>query len=265
METNISSQVENIFMSDHPIRLERSQRWVRVKFNDKFIAGSRQPQLLLIYGKHRSPGYYFDVGEVSMENLTPSDWGEMDEVFGPTRFWHLQVGERIAANAAWSYTDPPAEFANLKDKISFLWKKMDAWYEEEEEVFVHPRDPYKRVDVIPSSRRLRVEMGGLTILETERPYLLFETDLPVRYYVPREDVRMDLLTPSSRHTSCPYKGDAEYWSLKLGDKVHKDILWSYPDPIPEAPKIKGLISFYNEKVDITLDGELQPRPVTPWS
>jgi uncharacterized protein (DUF427 family) len=142
---------------------------------------------------------------------------------------------------------------------------MDAWFEEDEEVYVHPRDPHKRVDAIPSSRNVRIEVDGVEIANTNRPTLLFETGLPTRYYISRADVRLDLLEPTETMTQCPYKGRAQYWSIKTGEKVHKDFVWSYPFPIPECPKIEKLMAFFNERVDIYVDGELQERPKTQWS
>jgi uncharacterized protein (DUF427 family) len=142
---------------------------------------------------------------------------------------------------------------------------MDAWFEEDEEVFVHPRDPYTRVDTVHSSRQVRVEIDGVTLGETHRPILLFETGLPTRYYIPKQDVRMDLLEPTESVTRCPYKGVARHWSAQVRDKLIKDIVWSYPAPIPECPKIENLLSFYNEHVDLYVDGVLQERPITPFS
>ena len=142
---------------------------------------------------------------------------------------------------------------------------MDAWYEEDDEVYVHPRDPYKRIDVLHSSRHVRVVIAGETVAETRRPCLLFETGLPTRYYVPREDVRMDLLEPTELTTRCPYKGMASYWSVRVGDYVAENGVWSYSDPIPECAKIKDRLCFYNERVDLYVDGELQSRPQTMWS
>jgi uncharacterized protein (DUF427 family) len=112
---------------------------------------------------------------------------------------------------------------------------------------------------------VRVAAAGQTVAETRRPRLLFETGLPTRYYIPKADVRMDLLTPTDSETQCPYKGKARYWSVGSGDKVEKDIAWSYPYPIPECPKIENLVAFYNERADIWVDGELQTKPETPWS
>lgn len=245
--------------------VEPSERWVRVKYNGEFIADSRKPLLLLIYGPGRVPTYIFSRDDVQLDFLADGDKNDSDDLFGPTKYWHVKVGDKLARNAAWAYTDPPVEYAELKDKISFFWLKMEAWYEEEEQVFVHARDPHKRVDVMRSSRHVRIEKDGLTIAESQRPYLLFETHLPVRYYLPRADVKTEYLEESGLHTSCPYKGTADYWSVRVDDKTYKDLVWSYPEPIPEAPKIKELMAFYNEKLDIYIDGELQPRPVTPWS
>jgi uncharacterized protein (DUF427 family) len=127
---------------------------------------------------------------------------------------------------------------------------VDAWFEEDEEVFTHPRDPHTRVDVLPSSRHVRVEVDGLTIAESASPRLLFETGLPVRYYLPKTHVRMDLLMPTDTVTHCSYKGQAEYWSVRAGDQVHEALGWSYPTPLPESQKTVGLVAFYNEKVDL---------------
>ncbi len=142
---------------------------------------------------------------------------------------------------------------------------MDHWYEEDEEVFKHPRDPYHRVDVLQSARQVRVEVGGQTVAASSQPRLLFETGLPTRYYLPIEDVHMDLLEPTETLSVCPYKGTASYWRLK-GDPSGRDVAWSYLDPIAECPKIRGLIAFFNERVDgLYVDGEQQDKPKTAWA
>ena len=127
-------------------------------------------------------------------------------------------------------------------------------------MFVHPRSPYTRVDILPSSRHVRVEVDGVTVAESHRARLLFETGLPVRYYFPKVDVRTDLLAPTSRVTECPYKGTARYWSLHLDGAEHADLVWSYPTPLEESQRIAGLVCFYNERVDVYVDGVLQERP-----
>jgi uncharacterized protein (DUF427 family) len=242
--------------------VEASQRWVRVKFGGEIIADSKRVMLLRQYGPGLLPTYCFPQADVRMDMRAP---GSPELPVGGVAYWTLQVGERIADRAAWIYVDPPPDLVPLRDYVSFEWDKMDAWYEEEEEVFVHARDPYKRVDVMPSSRHVRVVIAGETVAETRRPSLLFETSLPTRYYIPRDDVRMELLEPTTFTTQCPYKGVATYWSARIADHIAKNIVWSYAEPIPECPKIRGLLCFFNERVDLYVDGELQTRPKTPWS
>lgn len=132
---------------------------------------------------------------------------------------------------------------------------MDAWYEEDEQVFVHARDPYHRVDVRNSSRHVRVIVEGELVAETRRPKLLFETGLPTRYYIPRDDVRSDLLEESERHTGCPYKGTASYHSVRAARQLVRDVVWYYPEPLAEATSIRNLLSFYNERVELEVDGQ----------
>jgi len=153
----------------------------------------------------------------------------------------------------------------VPDHVAFAWGAMDAWFEEDEEVFVHARDPYKRIDALRSSRHVRVEVDGVVLAESDRPTILFETSLPPRYYLPKIDVRMDLLDPTDSATSCPYKGYARYWSARVGDRVLQDVAWSYPTPFPESQPVMSLVCFYNERVDLIVDGEALPRPNTPFS
>jgi uncharacterized protein (DUF427 family) len=141
---------------------------------------------------------------------------------------------------------------------------MDEWLEEDEPVYTHPRDPHKRVDILASSRHVRVAVDGVTVAESSRPVILFETGLPPRYYLPLPDVRTALLRPSETMSHCPYKGTASYWSVVTGrgDSVHEDIVWLYRSPLPESQKVAGLACFYDEKADVYLDGVLQERPRT---
>jgi uncharacterized protein (DUF427 family) len=156
------------------------------------------------------------------------------------------------------YLDSPLEA--LRDLVRLDWDAMSEWLEEEEIVYTHPRDPYTRVDILPSSRHVRVEIDGNLLADSHQPRLLFETGLTTRYYLPLTDVRMDLLRASSSESHCPYKGVASYWSLETRDTVKPDIAWIYRTPLPESQKIAGLVSFYNERVDIFVDGVLQDRP-----
>ena len=242
--------------------VEPTARWVRVRFAGQVIADTRRALLLRQYSREQLPSYYFPQEDVRMDTLvTGADAGPDDVV----SWWSVRVGDQIAPNAAWIVHRPPPALAPLSGYVSFAWGKMDGWYEEEEEVFVHARDPHTRVDVLPSSRHLRVVIDGVVVAESRRPHLLFETTLPTRYYIPRDDVRMELLEPTSLKTRCPYKGIASYWNLRVGQRVAQNIVWSYPNPIDECPRIRGLLSFFNERVDLYVDGELQARPTTPWS
>jgi uncharacterized protein (DUF427 family) len=130
---------------------------------------------------------------------------------------------------------------------------------------VAPMTQGHRITITPSDVHVEVHVNGEKVADSDRPVLLDETGLPTRYYLPREHVRTDLLTPTNRETTCPFKGEASYWSLQVGDDVHENIVWSYEIPIPEAEGITGLMSFYNEHVDLIVDGEKQPRPDTPYS
>ncbi|MGI8855371.1 MAG: DUF427 domain-containing protein [Thermomicrobiales bacterium] len=256
---------DRFFRMPNPF-VEPSPRRVRVKFGGAIIADSKHPLLLSQYGPGQLPGYlpsyYFPPEDVRMDALTSSAPSDLD---GSVAYQTIRIADHVADRAAWIVQRPPAELTLLHTYISFTWERMDAWYEEEEEVFVHARDLHKRVDVLASARHVQVMIAGEMIAETRRPYLLFETHLPTRYYIPRENVRTDLLTPTTHTSRCPYKGIAQYWSVTLGGRTLDNIVWSYPEPIPENPKIKDLLCFFNERVDLCIDGEVQQRPLTPWS
>jgi uncharacterized protein (DUF427 family) len=141
---------------------------------------------------------------------------------------------------------------------------MHAWFEENVEVFVHPRSPEVRIDALASSRHIRVSVDGVVVADSTHATVLFETGLPARFYLPKSDVRMDLLTPTGTTTACPYKGWANYWSVHVGGAIHDDLAWGYRTPLPESEAIAGLVCFYNEKVDIELDGVPVDRPTTKF-
>jgi uncharacterized protein (DUF427 family) len=147
----------------------------------------------------------------------------------------------------------------------FEWDAMDAWFEEDEEVYAHARDPHHRIDILASSRHVRVEVEGVTLAESSSPHLLFETGLPARYYLPKPHVRMDLLELEERVTQCPYKGEAQSFAVRTAERLHESLAWCYPTPLPESQKIAGLIAFYDEKVDIYVGGQEQLRPSTKFS
>ena len=243
---------------------EPSERWVRGRKGDVTVVDSRRPVLVWEPGVP-VPLYAFPREEVRTDLLRPAEHPPTGTHTGSTVFYDLRTGSDLRANAAWTF---PAD--DLAGYIAFEWFRrtgtgLDHWYEEEEEIFVHPRDPYKRVDALPSSRRVQVGIGGTVVADTGRPVLLFETGLPTRYYIPREDVRLELFEPTGHRTGCPYKGTAAYWSWLGEGDVPPDVVWSYADPLPAVGAVKGLLAFYNEAVDITVDGEPLDRPVTPFS
>jgi uncharacterized protein (DUF427 family) len=176
----------------------------------------------------------------------------------------LRIGDTSRPDAADVYRDDALE--GLAGTVRFDWAAMDAWFEEDEQVFVHPRNPYARVDAVRSSRSVRVELDGVVLAETPSPVMVFETGLPTRYYVPRTAVRFEHLVPSDTVTECPYKGrTSAYWSVRTGDRMRADLAWSYDFPTRQLLPIAGLVAFYNEKVDHVLDGELLERPTTHFS
>jgi uncharacterized protein (DUF427 family) len=227
--------------------VEPTTRRIRVRLGGTVIADSERALLLSQFGgKDRLPTYYLPLDDVRSDALVEEPEGR----------WTVVAGGLRLPGAAWTNDD----FDELKGHVSFSWETLE-WYEEDEQVFVHARPMHSRVDTLRSSRRVEVFIGGDRVASSVRPLLLFETHLPTRYYLPFADVRMDLLTASDTVTRCPYKGVARYWS----HPELRDAAWSYPDPIPENPKIRDLIAFYNERVDIVLDGVPQERPVSPFS
>jgi uncharacterized protein (DUF427 family) len=242
-------------------RVEPTPRWVRVRAGDDWVADSRRALLLAWYGRGMLPSYWLPAEDVRTELLRRSS--KADD--GPISAYDLHAGEDVLEGVARLFYDPPPELAAVRDHWTFTWDGRVSWFEEATEVFVHARDPSKRVDVLPSARHVRVELAGEPVAESRRPHALFETGLPTRWYLPPEDVRLDLLEPSETVTRCPYKGTARFWSARAGGELHRDVAWSYPDPVIECPRIAGLIAFFNERVDLVIDGERRPRPFTPWS
>jgi uncharacterized protein (DUF427 family) len=241
------------------IRLESGAKRVRAFLGGEVVVDTARPTL--VWEAPYYPTYYFPLADVRAE-LRPDGGSVHSPSRGDGRTFTVRAGRREAPGAAMRYEDSP--IAELRDLVRLDWQTMDAWFEEDEEVFTHPRDPYTRVDILASSRHVRVEVGGATIAESASPRLLFETGLPARYYLPKTHVRLDLLIPSATVTHCPYKGQAEYWSVPSPDGVQPDRAWSYRTPLPESQKIAGLIAFYNEKIDIWVDGVLQERPSTKF-
>jgi uncharacterized protein (DUF427 family) len=180
---------------------------------------------------------------------------------------HSSEGEPVTLGAG-ANGERPSGFRladpDLDGYVLLDFPGFEAWYEEDEEIISHPRDPFHRVDVRRSSRHVRVELGGVLLAESSTPTLVFETNLPVRFYLPRADLRAEA-APSAKRTRCPYKGEALHWSFPAAGTNATDLAWSYDEPLPDAIELAGLVAFYDERVDITLDGRSRERPRTEFS
>jgi len=235
------------------VRCEPSSRWVRADVDGVVVADTRRP--LLVWDGASYPATY----AVPAGDLAATVEGARVE--GDREVLDLRVGDRVLRGAAWRTSG----VEGLDGAVVLDWRAMDRWREEDEVLFQHPRDPRVRVDALASSRHVRVSVDGVVVADSRRPVLLFETSLPTRAYLPPEDVRLDLLEPSSTRTACPYKGEASYRSVRVGGVLREDLVWTYDDPVAAVAAIRGLLAFYDEKVDVEVDGEPQARPVTAWS
>ena len=237
-------------------------RRLRVRFGGETVADTRDAILLRQHGF--LPVFWLPGVHVRTDLLEPSRWTTESPYRGIARYWDLRVGERVAASAVWTYLEPREGSPDLRGYFSLDFHSMDAWYEEEERIYVHARDPYLRADARRSSRHVVVEVGGVVVAETRRPVLLDETGLITRYYVPLADVRRELLEASATFTECPYKGRAEYWSVRTpAGELCADAAWSYSPPLPDVGAIAGHLCFWQERDDtlLRIDGELLPRPL----
>ena len=246
--------------AQNEIRVEHGRKRVRILLAGELVADTTSP--LLVWEVPYYPTYYVPASDIRAE-LIPYG-SDADKVLGEAEILTVKVPSGAAAvGAARRYPASPAR--QLHDAVRFEWEAMGEWLEEDEPVYTHPRDPHTRVDILASSRHIRVEVDGVTVADSTSPRILFETGLPPRYYLPLTGTRTDLFRPSDSQTHCPYKGTASYWSVDTGKDVHKDIVWIYRAPLPESQKIAGFACLYNEKVDLYLNGELQERPRTHFS
>ncbi|NUR25994.1 MAG: DUF427 domain-containing protein [Catenulispora sp.] len=236
------------------VKVEQGQKRVRLYLRNKLVADTLRP--LLVWEVPYYPTYYIPSEDVSAV-LKPT--GEVDHSpsRGDAQIHDVLVGGQTAEGKA--RTIPESPLADLRDAVRFDFESFD-WFEEDEPIYVHPRDPYSRIDVLASSRSFRAELDGVVLAESPNSMILFETGLPPRYYVPITALNQEVLRPSDTVTHCPYKGSATYWSVQVGDEVQQDLVWLYRTPLPEVQKVAGLAAVYNEKVDIYLDGVLQERP-----
>ncbi|MDX1887354.1 DUF427 domain-containing protein [Mycolicibacterium sp. 120270] len=205
------------------------------------------------------PQYYIPLADVRPEFLRDENHPQKVQ-FGSSRLHSLVGAGQTHEKAARVFDDGPV--AGL---VRFEWDPL-RWLEEDEQIYGHPRNPYARVDALRSHRHVRVELDGIVLADTTSPVLLFETSLPTRYYVDPTDVAFEHLELSDTKTLCPYKGTtSEYFSVRVGDTVHQDLAWTYHYPLPAVAAIAGLIAFYNEKLDIVVDGVALTRPKTQFS
>ncbi|MBE1496475.1 uncharacterized protein (DUF427 family) [Amycolatopsis lexingtonensis] len=238
------------------VRVAQGAKRVRVFLGGELVADTVHP--LLVWEVPYYPTYYFPRADVVSGVFTPSGRTTHSPSRGDGVLSTIKVGRAEAVDAALEHPDSPIE--ELRDHVRFDFAAFD-WFEEDEQIFTHPRDPGVRVDILPSSRHVRIEVDGVTVADSVRPHLLFETGLPVRYYLPRVDVRMDLLEKIDTVTHCPYKGAAEHFDVA----GHADLAWSYPTPLPESSRAAGLVAFLDEKVDVFVDGVRQERPKTKFA
>jgi uncharacterized protein (DUF427 family) len=246
-----------VFMMPSPKR-------IRVKVGDLFVADSIEA--MLMFESDHLPVYYFPIKDVREEFLMGSSTRTDSPFKGLATHYSMNTGVTLVEDAAWRYLEPVPGCPDIAGYIAFYWNKMNHWYEEDEEIFVHARDPYRRIDTLPSSRRVQVYVDGEMVADTRRATFLFETGLTTRYYMPIADTRLEHFSASRYISRCPYKGIASYYDLTIKGKKHENIVWYYPDPVHEAARIKGLVAFYDEFVDrILIDGVEQPKPQTASS
>jgi uncharacterized protein (DUF427 family) len=232
------------------VRVEQGQKRVRAFLGGELVADTVRPAL--VWEVPYYPAYYLPEEDIKA-TLVPTGRVERSPSRGEAHYYDVKVAGQVAPEAAWRYPESP--FEELRGLVRLDWDAMGEWLEEDEPVYVHPRSPYTRVDILPSSRHVQLVVDGVTVAESRRPTMLFETGLPPRYYLPMADIRLDLLRPSTHQTHCPYKGTASYWNLEVGGRVYDNFVWTYRTPLPESAKIAGLACFYNDKVELYVDGE----------
>jgi uncharacterized protein (DUF427 family) len=236
----------------HRLLWQPFPRRVRALLGTETVLDSTSAKLL--HESNLLPQVYVPRSDVRQDLLEESEHSTHCPFKGDARYWSVRAGERLAENAVWHYPEPLPGAEWLKGHVALYWAEMDAWFDEDEEVAGHIRDPYHRVDVRSTSRHVRVRAGGEDIAETRRALLLSETGLPNRFYVPLSDVRSELLEPSATHTVCPYKGRASYWKLRTDGIVIEDAAWGYEQPLDEARRIAGHLCFLADGVETVLDG-----------
>ncbi len=237
-----------------PIDLVRDGRRFRVMKAGETLADSVAAQLLCERGRH--PVIYFPPADVRRDLLRQSDLTTRCPHKGEASYWTIELSGSREANAVWSYESPTAGLGAIAGYLAFDWTSVDSFWHEEQELLAHPRNPFVRIDTLRASRRVVVTAAGEVLADSQAPVMLFETGLPTRYYLPRADVALDLLAASPSRSVCPYKGEASYFTAKLGGGEIQDIAWTYPEPFAEVTEIKDCVCFYPERVDSI---EVAPR------
>src|SRR3984957_14448697 len=241
-------------------RIEAAPRRVRGFLGDELVFDTTAARY--VWEVPYYPAYYVPLADVRAELLRDENHGQTVQ-FGPSRL-HALVGAGQTHPSAARVFDADSD-SPVAGTVRFEWDAL-RWFEEDEPIYVHPRNPYSRVDALRSHRHIRVELDGVVLADTQSPVLLFETGLPTRYYIDPTDVAFGHLEPSSTQTHCPYKGvTSGYWSVRIGDTVHAELAWTYHYPLPAVSQIAGLVAFYNEKLDIVVDGVALARPQTQFS
>ncbi|MCW2523195.1 MAG: hypothetical protein JWO63_1530 [Frankiales bacterium] len=209
------------------------------------------------------PQYYIPLADLDPRYLVDEEHTQRLRR-GTARTFGLRAGSESRPGSVRVFGDDA--LPGLSGLARLDWAALDGWFEEDEQVFVHPRDPYSRVDAIRSTRRVRIELDGVVLAESASPVLVFETGLPTRYYLNRTELNYEYLTPSDTQSECPYKGvTSAYWSVQTPVGHYADLAWAYDFPTRQLLPIAGLVAFYNEKLDIFVDGELEARPQTHFS
>ena len=247
----------------HRLFFEPHPRRIRAVFAGRTVLDTVRGALL--HESNLLPVVYVPIEDLDQSVLEPTNHHTHCPFKGDASYWSLRAGDRVAENAVWTYREPLEPAPWLRGYAAVYWDRMDAWYEEDDEIRGHVRDPYHRVDARPSSRRVQVLAGDEVLAESDRPVLLFETGLPTRAYTPREDVRAELM-PSETRTHCPYKGDASYWSVRRPDgEVLKDAVWSYQagDLLSDGPvAIADHVAFLHDDVEVRiLEPDREPSAV----
>lgn len=232
----------------HALYLHPLQERIRGVLDGQTVVDTTGAQLLHETGL--LPRWYLPQDDVAPGLLQPSATRTTCPFKGEAHYWRLVVDGRTVEDAAWSYPDPVAGCPPLAGLVSFYFEKLDTWLVEEDQQIGHPRDPFHRVDARRSSRHVVVRVGGEVVAETRSPIAVFETGLPVRWYVSGADVRNGVLEPSETTSVCPYKGVASYEHVTVGGRRYDDVAWCYPEPLLEALPAAGHRSFDGEGVEV---------------